>query len=273
MENTPRKLDKKTLRKSWLLWTFGNLSSMSFEWLEAMGFAVSMIPVIKKLYGGNKEEEIKALKRSSTFYNTEPQLGSVINGIVCGLEEERANGAAIDDEMINSIKLGLMGPLAGIGDAMLPGMYIPLLISIAIGMSKDGSPMGAIFYILTYLITVTGLSYYVFFKGYQLGTKSVDLIVGDVANRAREAFNLLGSIVVGGVGASYVVIKTGLVISTGGAKGIEVMPILNNIFPNILGLFAIIFSWWLMSKKKMSPLKVMGVLTIISIIGVGVKFF
>ena len=273
MENRAKKLDKKTLRKSWLLWIFGNLSSMSFEWLEAMGFAVSMIPVIKKLYGGNKEEEIKALKRSSTFYNTEPQVGCVINGIICGLEEERANGSKVDDEMINSIKLGLMGPLAGIGDAMLPGMYVPLLISIAIGMSQGGSPMGAIFYIITYLTTITALSYFVFFKGYELGTKSVDLIVGEVANRARESFNLLGSIVVGGVGASYVAIKTGLVIQTGAEKGIEVMPILNNIYPNVLGLLVIIFSWWLMSKKKMSPLKVMGVLMIIAIAGVAVGFF
>lgn len=273
MSNEVKKLDKKTLRKSWLLWSFGNLSSMSFEWLEAMGFAVSMIPVIKKLYGGNKEEEIKALKRHSTFYNTEPQVGAVINGIVCGLEEERANGAAIDDEMINSIKLGLMGPLAGIGDAMLPGMYVPLLISIAIGMSEGGNPMGAIFYIVAYLTTVIALSHFVFFKGYELGTKSVDLIVGEVANRAREAFNLLGSIVVGGVGASYVVVKTSLVISTGGEASIEVMPILNNIFPNILGLIIIILSWYLMSKRKMSPIKVMGVLMVMAVAGVAVGFF
>ena len=271
MADVAKKLDKKTLRKSWLLWIFGNLSSMSFEWLASIGFA--MIPVIKKLYGGNREEEIKALKRHTAFYNTEPQVGSVINGIMCGLEEERANGASVDEEMINSIKLGLMGPLAGIGDAMLPGMYVPLLLSIAISMSENGSPMGAIFYIVAYLTTVTAMSYFVFFKGYELGTKSVDLIVGEVANRAREAFNLLGSIVVGGVGASYVVIKTGLVISTGGEKGIEVMPILNNIFPNILGLLVIILSWYLMSKKKMSPIKVMGVLVVMALVGVLVGFF
>lgn len=273
MEKTVIKLDKKTLRKSWYLWMFGNLSSMSFEWLEAMGFAASMVPVIKKLYGGNKEEEIKALKRSATFYNTEPQVGCVINGIVCGLEEERANGAELDDEMINSIKLGLMGPLAGIGDAMLPGMYVPMLISIAIGMSQGGSPLGAIFYIIAYLVSVTGLSYFVFFKGYELGTKSVDLVIGEVANRARDSFNLLGSIVVGGVGASYVAIKTGLVINTGADTGIEVMPILNNIFPNVLGLLIIIFSWWLMSKKKFSPIKLMGVLVLLAIAGVAVGFF
>lgn len=273
MAENRKKLDKKTLRKSWFSWYLGNLSSMSFEWLEAFGFAVSMLPVIKKLYGDDKEEEKKALKRHSGFYNTEPQLGSVINGIVCGLEEERANGTDVDDEIINGIKVGLMGPLAGIGDAMIPGMYIPLLLSIAIGLSTGGNPMGPIFYIITYLTTVTGLSYYVFMKGYKLGTKSVDLIVGEAAQRAREAFNLLGAIVVGGVAASYVSISTALKIPTGGEKEVVVMDVLNGIYPNILALLLVIFCWWLMAKKKMSPLKVMGVLIILAIIGVAVKFF
>jgi D-glucosaminate PTS system EIID component len=268
-----KKLDKGTLRKSWLIWTFSNLASMSFEWLETFGFATSMIPVIKKLYGGNKEEEIKALKRHSAFYNTEPQLGAVVNGIICGLEEERANGANIDDEMINSIKLGLMGPIAGIGDAMIPGMYIPLLLSIAIGLSEGGSPVGAIFYAITYLVTILALTYFIFLKGYELGTKSVDLIVGEVAMRARSAFNLLGSIVVGGVAASFVVVKTGLVINTGAETSINVMDTLNGIFPNILGLILVLITWWLMSKKKMSPLKTMGILLIVALIGTALRVF
>jgi D-glucosaminate PTS system EIID component len=272
MAENGKKLDKETLRKSWFSWYVGNLSSMSFEWLASFGFATAMIPVIKKLYGGNKEEEISALKRHSVFYNTEPQLGSVVNGIMCGLEEERANGAAIDDEIMNGIKIGLMGPLAGIGDAMVPGMYIPLLLSIAIGLSQGGNPLGPIFYIVTYLVTMTALSYFVFLKGYQLGTKSVDLIVGEAAQRAREAFNLLGSIVVGGVAASYVSLSTAWKISSGG-KDVVINDVLNGIFPKILPLILVIFCWTLMSKKKMSPLKVMGILIILAIIGVLVKFF
>lgn len=272
MAENLKKLDKATLRKSWWSWHVGNLSSMSFEWLETFGFATSMIPVIRKLYGGNKEEEIKALKRHAVFYNTEPQLGSVINGIMCGLEEERANGTDIDDEVMNGIKVGLMGPLAGIGDAMIPGMYIPLLLSIAIGLSQGGNMLGPIFYIITYLTTITALSYFVFFKGYQLGTKSVDLIVGEAAIRAREAFNLLGSIVVGGVGASYVNLGSAWKISQGG-KEVVINDVLNGIFPKLLPLLLVVFCWWLMSKKKMSPLKVMAVLIVIAIIGVIVNFF
>lgn len=269
-----KKISKKTLRKTWFRWMCGNLSSMSFQWLAAFGFCDSMVPVIKELYGGNKEEEVAALQRHAAFFNTEPQLGCIINGVACGLEEERANGADVDDEVINSIKIGLMGPLAGIGDAMVPGMLVPLLLSIAIGLSEGGNVLGPIFYIVTYMTSVTIGSYYLFFKGYQLGTKSIDLIVGEAAQRVREAFNVLGAIVVGGVGASYVAVSTALEIGTGNADApVVINDVLNGIFPRLLSLIAVLFCWWLMSKKKISALKVMGILVVVAMIGVGVGFF
>ena len=269
-----KKISKNTLRKSWFRWLCSNLSSMSFQWLESFAFADSMGPVIKELYGGDKEEEKAALKRHCAFYNTEPQIGSIVNGIACGLEEERANGADIDDEVINSIKLGLMGPLAGIGDAMVPGMFVPLLLSIAIGLSQGGNVLGPIFYIVVFMTSVTAASYYLFMKGYQMGTKSVNLIVGEASQRIREAFNLLGAIVVGGVGASYVSINSIMNIQTGNSEStVVVNDVLNGIFPKLLPLAAILVCWWLMSKKKMSALKVMGVLVIVSCVGVAVGFF
>lgn len=269
-----KKISKSTLRKSWFRWLCGNLSSMSFQWLESFAFADSMAPVIKELYGGDKEQEKAALKGHCAFYNTEPQIGSIVNGIACGLEEEGANGADIDDEVINSIKLGLMGPLAGIGDAMVPGMFVPLLLSIAIGLSQGGNVLGPVFYIVTFMTSVSAASYYLFMKGYQMGTKSVNLIVGEASQRIREAFNLLGAIVVGGVGASYVSINSIMNIQTGNAEStVVVNDVLNGIFPKLLPLVMILLCWWMMSKKKLSALKVMGVLVIISIVGVAVGFF
>lgn len=268
-----KKLSKKTLQKCWLRWFLSNLSSMSFQWLSTFAFADSMTPAIKELYD-SKEDQIAALKRHAVFYNTEPQLGTVINGVIVGLEEEKANGADIDDEVINSIKIGLMGPLAGIGDAMVPGMLIPLLLSIAISLAEGGSIVGPIFYMVTYLISVTAASYFLFFKGYQLGTKSIDIIVGEAAQRVRESFNLLGGLVVGGVAASYVNVNTIWQFGTGNADStIVVNDVLNGIFPKILPLILVLICWGLMAKKKMSPLKTMLVLVVVAIVGVLIGFF
>lgn len=43
-------------------------------------------------------------------------MAAPILGVTTALEEQRANGAEIDDGAINGIKVGLMGPLAGVGD-------------------------------------------------------------------------------------------------------------------------------------------------------------
>lgn len=124
-------LDKKSLNKSYIRWMMYNLVATSFEFLEAFGFALSMEPIAKRLYKDDLEAQKAMLKRHSVFYNTEPQIGSLINGVVIGLEEQRALGQEeIDDEFVNGLKVGLMGPLAGIGDSMIPGMLIPILLSI-----------------------------------------------------------------------------------------------------------------------------------------------
>ena len=83
---------------------------------------LAMLPVIKRLY--TDPEDIKAaLKRYLVFFNTEPSfIGNVIPGICASLEEERANGADISDEMINGLRTGLMGPLAGVGDSLAGGI-------------------------------------------------------------------------------------------------------------------------------------------------------
>lgn len=272
-KNEIKKLKPKTLRKVYWRWMFGNLSSMSFEWLASFGFADSMVPALEELYE-DEEEVIKALERNSTFYNTEPQAGAVVNGIICGLEEQRASGYEIDDDVINGLKVGLMGPIAGIGDAMIPGMLIPLLLSIGMGLSSNGSLLGPIFYVLSYIPIILFLSYRLFMRGYNLGTGAVDDLVGEKSGFIRESFNMLGAIVVGGVAASYVNLAITWAIPTGaGDEVIQINEVLNDIFPNILSLSAVLFVWWLLAKKNVSPIKTMGILVIISIVGVAIGAF
>ena len=110
-------------------------------------------------------------------------------------------------------------------------------------------------------------------KGYLLGTKSIDLIIGETTRKIRNAFNLLGAIVVGGVGASYVHVATRAVIKTSETSSIVINDMINGIFPNLLSLATILFCWWLMSKKKISSVKIMLILFIISLAGVAAGFF
>lgn len=110
--------------------------------MQTFGYMWAMIPILKELYPTH-EEQSKKLETYYAFFNTEPQIGCIVVGITAGLEEARANGAeGIDDEMINGIRAGLMGPLAGIGDSLIVGTYIPILLGIAVGFAEGGNVLG-----------------------------------------------------------------------------------------------------------------------------------
>ena len=98
-------------------WRAGFLQgSWNYERVQNVGFCFQMIPTIKRLYKGDDKETAAALQRHLTFMQTTPVMTSLIGGISMAMEEERANGKPIDDATIASVKVGTMGPMAGVGD-------------------------------------------------------------------------------------------------------------------------------------------------------------
>ncbi|MBF4808076.1 MAG: PTS mannose/fructose/sorbose transporter family subunit IID, partial [Lancefieldella rimae] len=110
--------------------------SWNYERMQNGGWAFSMIPAIKKLYP-KKEDQIAALKRHLEFYNTHPYVSAPVIGVTLALEEGRANGEPIDDVAIQGVKVGMMGPLAGVGDPVFWFTVRPILgalgASLALG--------------------------------------------------------------------------------------------------------------------------------------------
>lgn len=268
-----KKISKGALKKSFRNWYYGHLTCFSQEHMQTFGYLCSMLPIIEELYN-TKEEQKEALQTYTAFFNTEPQLGTVVVGITAGLEEAKANGEDIDSEMINGIRAGLMGPVAGIGDSLIVGTLIPILLGIALGLSTDGSPLGAIFYIVVWNLFMTLGMRFLYYKGYELGGKAVEMIVGEKANAIRESVIMLGTIVIGAVAASWISITTSFeMLNSEGGTIINLQSTFDSIFPKLLPLITVLFCWWLMSKKKVSPTKVMLILVIIAFVGVLIGFF
>jgi len=275
------KLNKKTKDQAFWWWYHGNLTGFTHQHMQTFGFMCAMIPVIKELYKDDTHR-LRSLKTYTPFFNTEPQIGSMVVGIAVGLEEARANGhEEIDDEMINGIRAGLMGPLAGIGDSLIPGTYIPILLSIALGLSTGGSVLGPLFYAVVYITSMTLFMKYIFDKGYELGGRAVDVIIGEQATAFRESMVMVGTIVIGSLAASWIGVSTALKFDLGTyiVDGVEKANVLvlqdtfNNIYPNLLSLLTVLFTWYLMTKKKMSPITVMLILVVVALVGVLVGFF
>ena len=269
-----KKLTKKTLTKSFHNWYYGNLTCFSQEHMQTFGYLCSMLPVVEELYN-KKEDKEKAMKTYTAFFNTEPQIGSVIVGMTAGLEEARANGEDVDDETINGLHAGLMGPLAGIGDSLVVGTVIPILLGVALGMSSGGSPLGAIFYIIVWnLFAYFGMKF-LYFKGYELGGKAVDFLVGPQGEALRESITMLGGIVIGAVAATWVTVTTNFTLTAQDAKEpyLELQKTLDRVYPGFLTAAFIMLCWYLLAKKKMSPIKVMLLLVVIAFVGVLIGFF
>lgn len=269
-----KKLSKKTLNKSFRNWYYGHLTCFSQEHMQTFGYLCSMLPVIEELYD-TKEEQKEALETYKAFFNTEPQLGTVIVGVTVGLEEAKANGEPVTGDTINGLRAGLMGPIAGIGDSLVVGVLIPLLLGIALGLSTDGSPVGAIFYIIAWNLIVTLGMRMLYFKGYELGGKAVEFLTGEKATALRESIMMLGSMVIGAVAATWVSVNTvfKMVNAETGEAFLDLNAQINSVLPKGLTAVFVLFCWYMIAKKKMSPIKVMLLLVVIAFVGVLIGFF
>ena len=263
-----KKISKKTLNSSFWRWWYGNLTCFSHEHMQTFGYMWSMLPIIKELYP-TREEQSEKMTTYYPFFNTEPQIGSIVVGITAGLEEARANGAeGIDDEMINGIRAGLMGPLAGIGDSLIVGTYIPILLGIAVGLAEGGSILGPIFYIVVWNITSTWFQKFVYDKGYELGGSAVELIVGQKATAFRESVIVMGQVIVGAMSATWVNISTGVQVATNSeGKPVMLQGNLDGAFPKLLTMLFVLFAWYLMAKKNMTPIKVLLLMVVVALVG------
>ena len=268
-----KNITKKTLAKSFHHWYYGHLTCFSQEHMQTFGYLTSMLPIVEELYK-DKAEQKEAMQTYTAFFNTEPQLGALVVGITAGLEEARANGDTVDGETINGMRAGLMGPIAGIGDSLVVGTLIPVLLGIALGLSKGGNPIGALFYILVWNVLIYGGMRFAYFKGYELGDKAVEFLVGPKGQALRKAISVIGGMVIGAVAATWVSVTTSFELKNAdGEAFLKLQEKIDGVYPGLLTAGFITLCWWLMAKKKVSPNLVMLLLVVIALIGVALGIF
>jgi len=261
-----KKLAKKDIIKSYLNWFFFAESNYNYERLQATGFAHAMVPIIEKLYF-TKEERSDALKRHLAFFNTEPMCGSIIHGITIAMEEEKANGEPITSEGINSIKSGLMGPLAGIGDTITQGIITPILLALCISLTTQKNIGGPIIYIISQYIIMFTISYLLWMNGYKYGKLAVEEILqGGMINKVIEGASILGTLVMGGLTGTFVSLSTTVKFKIGDSSFALQTDLFDKILPGLLSLTITLMVLKLL-KKDIAPLKIMGILILVGVIG------
>ena len=269
MENTNENkiITKKELRKSWLIWYLGAEVSNSYERLQSLIFCASMVPVLKKLYT-TKETLSDALKRHLSFFNTEGIAGSIVQGITIAMEEQRAvSNDSSQDTMITSIKTGLMGPVAGIGDSIVWAAIMPIIIALFLPFAIQGSSLGAIMPIILYTGISMFIGYFLCIRGYTIGRNSIlQLLQNGKIKDLIEGAAVLGLFMMGALAASYISIKTPLEIAVKNSQPIVLQQILDSIVPGLLELVAVFAIYFYMKKKGPNYNIIMGTILVLSVI-------
>lgn len=269
MENTNenRIISKKELRKSWFIWYLGAEVSNSYERLQSLIFCASMVPVLKKLYT-TKESLSEALKRHLSFFNTEGIAGSIVQGITIAMEEQRAaSNDSSQDVMITSIKTGLMGPVAGIGDSIVWAAIMPIIIALFLPFAIQGSSLGAIMPIILYTGISMFIGYFLCVRGYTIGRNSIlQLLQNGKIKDLIEGAAVLGLFMMGALATSYITIKTPLEIAVKNSQPIVLQQILDSIVPGLLELTAVFAIYFYMKKKGPNYNVIMGAILVLSIV-------
>lgn len=242
-------LAKQDVTKSFWLYYFGCEESNSYERLQSLVYCASMIPCLKKLYP-NKEDLSEALKRHLAFFNTEGTLGGIIQGISIAMEEESATEGTLPGSAITSIKTGLMGPIAGMGDAIVWAVVMPIIYGVFIPFASQGNALGGVMPLILWPGVTIAIQYFMTHRGYKLGRESITgILQSGVMQSIIFAANVLGLIMMGALSSSYITISSPLEIVMGAGNTIGIQSILDSIAPGILPLVAVFSIYFYMQKK------------------------
>lgn len=266
---------KKDLMKAWLRWTTAVEVPVSFDRMQALAFGYSMNPVMRKIYKDKPEELKEAMKRHTSMFNTNCDWGSIIHGITISLEEQRALGHEdeISPEMIQSLKLGLMGPLAGIGDSVDQGIVATIPLAIFVPMAQAGSVIAAFIPAIIYVAWSYIWSWTLFKKGYTLGKNSVlEILHSGAIKKVIDIASIVGLFMIGCLSASYVKVTTILEFASGAADDATttVQSILDGILPNLLP-FCVVMGMYLYITKR-GP-KFIRLMVYTMVIAIALTFF
>jgi mannose/fructose/N-acetylgalactosamine-specific phosphotransferase system component IID len=250
-------LTKKDVRRFFFRWYFLVEMSNSFERLQSLSFCGAIAPALKKLYP-DKEARAAALTRHLQFFNTEGIFGAVIHGTTLAMEEQKARGADIPDEMITNIKTGLMGPLAGIGDTLTWGTLRPILLGLAASFAMKGSPVGVVFPFLFAVITYV-LGNYLCNMGYRYGRSSIKgLLESGLIKDVIFGAGIMGMFMMGTLAANYVDVTTPIAFSLNGEE-MAIQDFLDGIVKGLLPLGFVMGTYFFLKKF---PYKILWALLI-----------
>ena len=249
-------LDKATLNK--MVWRSLNLQgSFNYERMQAAGWLYGILPGLLAIHGEDTEDLKTSMAHNLEFFNTHPFLVTFVMGIILSLEQQKA-----DINTIRAVRVAAMGPLGGIGDAIFWFTLVPIAAGICSNMAIEGNVMGPIMFLLIFNIVQFAVRFFLMHWSYNLGTKAITLLTANAKEFTRAA-SLLGVFVVGALTSNY----GGTTVAPVLENGTTLQSILDGVLPKMIPMALTLGCYFLMKKKGWTPVKCIGALLVLGLVG------
>ena len=253
-------LTKKDLRRCLNRYIFTRQSPFNYETMQSGGWVYSTHPAMEKIYDGDADLLAEKYKDHFKFYNTHPWMGNIILGECIAIESTKDPDAT---KQAVEMRTALMGPLAGIGDAIIWIMFMTILGAIAAYMALEGSIVGWVIAEVIQLV-IWFAFYKLFFVAYEQGVTFVTTRSAQLQH-ITEAASVLGLSVVGALVASTVNVKFGITMSYGEVVQ-PVNDLLDSIIPHFGNVVTVALIYWGLGRKSMTSGKMIVIVLVAAIV-------
>ena len=266
-------LPRSVLNRSFWRYFWSFQISWNYERMQALGFCWAIIPVLRHLHRDDKSFA-EAMQRHLAFFNTSPIIGGpFILGSTIAMEE---GGSATSAD---GMKIAMMGPLAGIGDALTFVVYNSIIFTLASNWALNGQIIGPIFAAIMVLVPYYLVRRWQFDFGYQQGKNLIRHLASGALQRFNEALIILGLIVLGGFIPSIVKIVTTLHYSGKAVAGgkqpppVTVQSQIDQVLPFLLPVLLTALIYFLLKRFRLNPIWAIVILFAIGLTLGGLGWF
>lgn len=250
--------EKSTISKMfWRSMMYG--ASWNYERMQNLGFLYTMLPALKKIYKDDKKEMSIAMKRHLEFFNTHQTGAPFILGVTSALELQEKNEGA---QSIRGIKVGLMGPIAGLGDSLISLTAVPICFSIGASYAKVGNPLGIFMALFLINIINIPIKYFGLKFGYNKGSEFIQR--SETKANLQSITNMsiaIGLMLVGGLIPQMVNINFAFEYVQGDLV-VSIQDILNNLIPGVVPLLTTLGIYKLIKKGRNPVLLILSTIII-----------
>ncbi|MET8850875.1 PTS system mannose/fructose/sorbose family transporter subunit IID [Amycolatopsis sp. NPDC004625] len=261
------RLTKQDLRRAFRRYFWSSQISWNYERMQALGFAYSMEPVLRRLYP-EKADYVAGLQRHLQFFNTSVLVGGpLILGSSVALEEAGTPKSAA------STKVALMGPLAGIGDTVVFALYNSIVFTMGASWALQGNWLGPVFAAVMVLVPYALIRRWQFGFAYREGRRLAGHLAAGALARVAQGATVLGFVVLGGFIPSIVKVVTTLTYrQTTTVQGqpvtqaVAIQDRLDELLPFLLPVLVTAGVYLLTVKARLRPVWVIGIVVVAGVV-------